>query len=174
MKQLIINSKACIGCRSCELACALQNEGVMAADRARIAVILFSQSREFGLPCHQVFTCRQCRDAPCRAVCPEGAVTIDSDAPQAVRIDPQKCTGCGICVRACPFGAVKIDPAAGRAIKCELCNNAPACVEFCPTDALTFGETDPFWARDSAFLMRGSAILKTAMTSETKTGNKEE
>ena len=160
MKQLDIDPQRCIGCRSCELACALQNDGVMAAGHARIDVIRFDQSREYGLPRHRIFTCRQCRDAPCLAVCPQGAIAFGGDDDQALCVDRDACNGCGLCVRACPFGAIRIDPAARKAYKCELCGGEPACVAICPTEAVTFVEKEPFRSENTALQMRGIAILK--------------
>ncbi len=40
---------------------------------------------------------------PVRKVCPRGAV---SAVPGGYTIDEEKCTACGVCVRACPMGAV--------------------------------------------------------------------
>jgi ferredoxin len=42
---------------------------------------------------------------PAKRVCPRGAIVPDG---QAYRVDQEKCTGCGVCVRACPMGAVTL------------------------------------------------------------------
>jgi len=53
----------------------------------------------------------------------------------SIEVIKERCTGCGLCVKACPFGAVKM--AAGKAVidldKCTLCG---ACAEACKFDAI--------------------------------------
>ena len=159
-QQLKINPDQCIGCRSCELACALENDGIMAAERSRIAVISFVESPVYGLPYHFPTTCRQCEDAPCLTACPEDAIGEDLQEGRIVRVDAALCTGCGQCARACPFGAIKIDPASQKAYKCELCDEDPACAAICPTDAIGFAVQEPYFARDTALQMRAFSLLK--------------
>ncbi|MEM3341211.1 MAG: FAD-dependent oxidoreductase, partial [Thermoplasmata archaeon] len=42
---------------------------------------------------------------PCSTCCPKGAIVI-KDITDKPRIDPEKCTGCGICVYSCPGLAI--------------------------------------------------------------------
>jgi len=160
MKQLKIDPVQCIGCRACELACALENDGVMASGRSRITVISFIESREYGLPYHFPTTCRQCADAPCLTVCPEDAIAKGKRDDRIVRIDTETCTGCGQCVRACPFGAIRVEAESRKAVKCELCKDQPACVFICPTDAITFTEGMFFVAKDVALQMQAYSLLR--------------
>jgi len=55
-----------------------------------------------------------------------------------LKVDLEKCTGCGNCVFACPFGAIEI--VAGKAKIYESCVDCGACVDQCPEDALFIGE----------------------------------
>jgi carbon-monoxide dehydrogenase iron sulfur subunit len=80
--------------------------------------------------------CRQCNPAPCAEVCPEGA--IGKGAFGAWVVNSGECTGCGICVDACPYRVMLLDPQEGLARKCDLCEGNPACVRYCPMEALTF------------------------------------
>jgi Fe-S-cluster-containing hydrogenase component 2 len=160
MKQLKMNPDKCLGCRSCELACALENDGVLATDRSRIHVIRFLESRELGLPSNQIFVCRQCRDAPCLVICPESALHRGIGDELTICVVAESCTGCGLCVKACPFGAIRIEPESKKAVKCELCNGKPACVAMCPSGAIMFESQESFFAKHTALQMKGISILK--------------
>lgn len=160
MQNLKIDPDKCIGCRSCELACALENDGVLASGHSRIDVISYAESREFGLPYHFPTTCRQCKDAPCLITCPENAIAWDKKNKQIVQIDTEACTGCGMCIRACPFGAIRMDPESHKVYKCELCNSNPACVAICPSDAITLVDQNPYFAKATALQMQAFLHLK--------------
>jgi electron transfer flavoprotein alpha subunit len=56
-----------------------------------------------------------------------------------IRVDPSKCTACGICVTVCPFGAVEVTD---KAIFKDSCNLCGACQKECPTEAIII-ETAP-------------------------------
>ena len=52
-----------------------------------------------------------------------------------LKIDLEKCVGCGSCTGACPFGALSLD-GAGKAAVSEACTACGSCVEACPVGAL--------------------------------------
>lgn len=52
-----------------------------------------------------------------------------------LKIDLEKCVGCGSCVGVCPFGALSLD-GAGKASVSEACTACGSCVEACPVGAL--------------------------------------
>ncbi len=54
----------------------------------------------------------------------------------SVRIDPEKCLGCGNCARACPFNAVEIRDGKANVDQAR-CRGCRACVSACPTGAIT-------------------------------------
>jgi Fe-S-cluster-containing hydrogenase component 2 len=87
--------------------------------------------------------CRQCEDAPCVKVCPTGA-TFRTETYTAV--NPNLCIACKLCMMVCPFGAIQTSGVQvgerfkRAAVKCDLCVDrpgGPACVEACPTKAIS-------------------------------------
>ncbi len=54
-----------------------------------------------------------------------------------VKIDEQKCNGCGLCVNACAEGAIKIINGKAKLISESYCDGLGACIGHCPQDAIT-------------------------------------
>ncbi len=52
----------------------------------------------------------------------------------AVKVDENKCTGCGICIDVCPVGAITVDDVAK--IDSETCTGCCACINECPNNAI--------------------------------------
>lgn len=156
-KRLVLTSKKCIGCKSCELACSLANTGEMNPAKSRIATMSFIEGK-YPLPYNFISTCRQCADAPCLTSCPVDA--IKQGAEKIVCVDRERCIGCGMCVKACPFGAMLFDDEARKSYKCELCGgDRPACESICPTGAIAYRGKRPFYAKVADFEMQGCARL---------------
>lgn len=55
---------------------------------------------------------------------------------EIVRIDEEKCDGCGLCVPACAEGAIRIIDGKARLIADNLCDGLGACLGHCPKDAI--------------------------------------
>jgi len=70
-------------------------------------------------------------------ICPVEAFSRDPQT-DAVLIDEDECTGCGLCIEECPEGILRLDLDRNIAIKCDLCSGSPECVKYCPTSALDF------------------------------------
>ena len=54
-----------------------------------------------------------------------------------IRIDQEKCNGCGVCIPVCPEGALQIKDGKARLVKDSLCDGFGACIGRCPQDAIT-------------------------------------
>jgi Pyruvate/2-oxoacid:ferredoxin oxidoreductase delta subunit len=54
-----------------------------------------------------------------------------------VKIDEQKCNGCGVCIPACAEGALKIIDGQAKLVKDIYCDGLGACLGKCPQDAIT-------------------------------------
>jgi ferredoxin len=57
-----------------------------------------------------------------------------------VKIDEEKCTGCGLCVTACAEGAIQIIDGKARLVSEIYCDGLGACLGECPEDAITIEE----------------------------------
>jgi NAD-dependent dihydropyrimidine dehydrogenase PreA subunit len=59
-----------------------------------------------------------------------------------VKIDEEKCDGCGSCVIACAEGALKIIDGKAKLISEKYCDGLGACLGDCPQDAIIIEERD--------------------------------
>jgi Fe-S-cluster-containing hydrogenase component 2 len=50
---------------------------------------------------------------------------------EAVQVDEQKCTACGICINACPGHVPHLHPAKKTILICDLCDGDPQCAKVC-------------------------------------------
>jgi len=59
-----------------------------------------------------------------------------------IKIDQEKCTGCGLCVPDCPEGALQVIDGKARLVGDLLCDGLGACISTCPEDAITVEERE--------------------------------
>ena len=59
-----------------------------------------------------------------------------------IKIDEEKCNGCGVCIPNCPEGALQIIDGKARLISDIFCDGLGACIGHCPQGAITTEERD--------------------------------
>lgn len=73
----------------------------------------------------------------CSDICPVGTVLglIAKHACYKIRLNPQQCIACGLCVQKCPTGSIDIK---NKQVNNETCIKCFNCLSSCPKKALTF------------------------------------
>ncbi len=157
MKTVFVNPERCIGCKQCQMACAVEHSETknlyqaLTEERKPRPRVLVAP----GLYLDTSFPnkCRHCDPAPCLTVCPTGAISRDVDM-DIVLVDGDKCISCAMCAMVCPFDVITFYPSykarfdRAVAIKCDHCierqreGGVPACVEACKVGALLFGDVN--------------------------------
>ena len=125
----------CIGCRTCELACAFTHTQNQKPGRSRIYPIAYKKDKFVPV------VCLQCDDAACVKSCMFDALKRNEETG-AIELNQDRCVKCQACVAACPFGCAIVDSVHDEVVKCDLCEGTPACVQFCPTKALVYTEIE--------------------------------
>ncbi|MFH2035523.1 MAG: 4Fe-4S dicluster domain-containing protein [Candidatus Zixiibacteriota bacterium] len=121
----------CTGCRSCELACSFSHGDMKKPGKSRIHPLAYAPDQFVPV------VCLQCDDPACAKACLFDCITRNPETG-AMDIDEDKCVKCEACVAACPFGCALIDSVHDKVVKCDICEGTPACVQFCPTQALVY------------------------------------
>ena len=153
---ILVDTTKCIGCRSCEFAC---------ADAHRDAGVEFTEDVDFSVErttdekhwtvvnryqtdqgeVYAKTQCMHCLAPACASACLTRAMRKTPEGP--VTWTPDRCMGCRFCMISCPFDMPKFQyqSANPRIEKCVMCSERlaegklPACVESCPSGALRFG-----------------------------------
>ena len=140
---MVIDSRKCINCKACVVACRAENQVPLGHSRNSIA----EEHRGTWPNLLAVFEpeqCNHCTDPSCVRVCPTGASFQRADG--IVMINDADCIGCRYCIVACPYNARFFREDRGVAEKCTFCahrvdrGELPACVETCPSKVRVFGD----------------------------------
>ena len=140
-KFLTVNAEKCTGCRLCEQVCSVKHEGVSNSAKSRIRIVKWEAEGRY-VP----MICQQCEDAPCKNVCPVGAIRRNKEYGY-LEVYHDVCIGCRSCVSICPFGAMDYNKTTHQVFKCDLCGGHPLCTEFCDVKAVEFISADVLAAR---------------------------
>ena len=131
---------SCIGCHSCEVACAEQNGLPPGTTWRRVGEIEGGEhpnTKRF----HLSMACNHCLDPLCLEGCPTNAYEKLANGIVAHHADD--CIGCQYCTWGCPYSVPVFQPDRRIVTKCDLClprlesGRTPACVDACPTHAIT-------------------------------------
>ena len=142
---MVIDTRQCVGCMDCVVACKTENEVPDGYCRDWISQRLEGRMPDLRLTITSE-RCNHCDNPPCVTCCPTGASHVH-DYGGIVLVDHDRCIGCKACLASCPYGARFIHPE-GYADKCTFCihrveeGELPACVAVCPTHAMHFGDLD--------------------------------
>jgi anaerobic dimethyl sulfoxide reductase subunit B (iron-sulfur subunit) len=138
---------ACIGCKTCQIACRDRNSLYDAGEVFR-RVDTYETGSYPATRCYTLSdSCNHCAMPACLAVCPEGAISKDGETG-VVLIDEEACIGCKSCISACPYGEPVFRESLGKVYKCDSClslrmkDELPSCVQACPQRALDFGDLE--------------------------------
>ncbi len=136
-----VDLDACTGCKACVSACHSLN-GLDEDETWRDIGLLHGGTTEE--PYQQTVTtaCHHCVEPACLEGCPVRAYEKDEETGIVRHLDDQ-CIGCQYCVLKCPYDVPKYSKKRGIVRKCDMCQSriaadeAPACVQACPSGAIT-------------------------------------
>jgi len=151
---ILYDSTRCVGCQSCEFACAETHglpeptaypdpEVLRKTDETCRTVVNSFNTTEGELCLKE--QCMHCNEPACVAACLTQAMYKTKEGPVIWRGD--KCMGCRYCMVSCPFDVPKFEyfDSNPKILKCDMCydriqeGEMPACVENCGEGAIVFG-----------------------------------
>jgi len=154
---VLYDSTRCVGCQSCELACAQANglpepdpedypvPGIQRKTNENRRTVVNAFAHEELGEIYVKSQCMHCNQPACASACLTQAMHKTKAGPVIWR--DKKCMGCRYCMVSCPFDVPKFEYHSSNPdiVKCNMCydrlkeGELPACVANCPAEALTFG-----------------------------------
>ncbi|MBE6034714.1 MAG: 4Fe-4S ferredoxin [Clostridiales bacterium] len=74
-----------------------------------------------------------------------------------IKIDTEKCNGCGLCAQACHEGAIAMINGKAQLIRDDYCDGLGDCLPVCPTNAISFEEREAAAYDEEAVMAKKSA-----------------
>jgi Fe-S-cluster-containing dehydrogenase component len=142
---MVIDTKKCVGCMDCVVACKTENDVPEGFNRDWIVQETTGKFPDLHMEIRSE-RCNHCDNPPCVTCCPTGASHIH-DIGGVVMVEYNKCIGCKACIASCPYDARFVHPE-GYIDKCTFCIHRvekglnPACVSVCPADCMFFGDIE--------------------------------
>ena len=142
---MLINTKKCVGCSACRIACQMKNHLDPEESFIKYHEI---ETGEYPNVYNEIVPtqCMHCEDAPLRCRVSDACHLHHRFRRGAG--GRGKCIGCKYCMAACPYGVrIQIEKT-GVIEKCRFCwyegepGNPPACVGTCISGARIFGDLD--------------------------------
>ena len=152
---ILYDSTLCVGCQSCEFACAESNGLPEPTETPEIGVLRKTDETRrtiingYSTSKGEVYVkrqCMHCNEPACTAACLTQAMHKTQEGPVIWR--GEKCMGCRYCMVSCPYDVPKFEyfSANPKITKCDMCHDRllegkiPACAENCEAGAIMFGK----------------------------------
>ncbi len=141
-----VDMDRCTGCKACVSACHSLN-GLDENETWRDVGTIQGGCGSDAYAQTITTACHHCVDPGCLNGCPVLAYEKDPETGIVRHLDDQ-CIGCQYCVLKCPYDVPKYSKKLGIVRKCDMCHNrlaegeAPACVQACPTEAISITIVD--------------------------------
>lgn len=168
---MVIDTRRCIGCHACTVACKSENDVPLGENRCWVE---YTEKGAFPLVDRSFLPrlCNHCSEPNCVDVCPTGA-TYKQEEDGIVVVDAALCIGCKYCVQACPYDARFSNRVTGTAEKCDFCVHRvkrgvePSCVNTCQGRARIFGDiNDPDSEVSKLLATNAYSVLMKGMGTE--------
>jgi anaerobic dimethyl sulfoxide reductase subunit B (iron-sulfur subunit) len=173
-----VNSDACSGCKTCQVACKDKNNLAAGLHWRRVYEVTAGAWLRKGdgwistvAAYNLSVACHHCAEPVCGKQCSVDAIWKRPDG--IVLIDQVRCTKCNKCRADCPYEAIRYEAATNTVSKCDFCadridaGQPPVCVTACPNRALDFGDLEDLRRRhgscDRVFPLDDPSISRPAL-----------
>ena len=115
---MVIDTRQCVGCQDCVVACQAENDVPQGYCRDWITTEVRGTFPALTMEI-RTERCNHCDNPPCVSCCPTGASHVE-EFGKTVQVTANKCIGCKACIASCPYDARFVHPK-GYVDKCTFC-----------------------------------------------------